>query len=234
MTTALPSHMPVLGRGKHRSARRGACFMEMASYLAGERWSDHPHCTHPLLSSVARLVNDNTPDDERQLLAPLIPSVIGLNSDDQHWDAVIARRALTTALPVAPELRQRTIAVGLLTCERVLDQLDGRRAGTISPTSHDALASVPLAWEWARRFSEGRGASSLTVFRRRAAPAMVIISIGGIAEANRPDRSETLRTLLTSAIDDCTALAVGPRPLVDGEQPFAHNRPEVETVGRAG
>ncbi len=31
-------------------------------FLAGERWSDHPHCTHPLLASVARMVNDNTPD----------------------------------------------------------------------------------------------------------------------------------------------------------------------------
>ena len=36
--------------------------MEFASYLAGERWSDHPRCTHPLLSAVARLVNDNTSD----------------------------------------------------------------------------------------------------------------------------------------------------------------------------
>ena len=34
--------------------------MEMASYLAGERWSDHPKCTHPLVASVARMVNDNT------------------------------------------------------------------------------------------------------------------------------------------------------------------------------
>ena len=31
-----PEPMPVLSRGKHRSMRKGACFMEMASFLAGD------------------------------------------------------------------------------------------------------------------------------------------------------------------------------------------------------
>ncbi|WP_344829386.1 hypothetical protein [Nonomuraea dietziae] len=46
----LYDHMPILSRGRHRNPRKGACFMELASYLAGERWSDHPACTHPLLA----------------------------------------------------------------------------------------------------------------------------------------------------------------------------------------
>jgi hypothetical protein len=37
-----PALLPVLSRGKHRNPRKGACFMEFASLLAGERWSDHP------------------------------------------------------------------------------------------------------------------------------------------------------------------------------------------------
>ena len=40
-----PALLPVLSRGKHRNPRKGACFMEFASLLAGERWSDHPACT---------------------------------------------------------------------------------------------------------------------------------------------------------------------------------------------
>ena len=48
-----PALLPVLSRGKHRNPRKGACFMELASYLAGERWSDHPSCTHPLLAALA-------------------------------------------------------------------------------------------------------------------------------------------------------------------------------------
>jgi hypothetical protein len=75
---------PILSPGKHRNPRTGACFMELASLLAGERWSDHPACTHPLLASVARHVNDHTSDAGRARLADLVPSVIGLTGDDLH------------------------------------------------------------------------------------------------------------------------------------------------------
>ena len=50
-----------------RNPRKGACFMEYASYLAGEDWSDHPACTHPLLAAIARHVNDCTTDAARIL-----------------------------------------------------------------------------------------------------------------------------------------------------------------------
>jgi hypothetical protein len=36
-----PDLFPILSPGKHRNPRTGACFMELASLLAGERWSDH-------------------------------------------------------------------------------------------------------------------------------------------------------------------------------------------------
>src|SRR5918995_5906964 len=85
--TAVPDALPVLSRGKHRSPKKGACFMEFASYLAGERWSDHPACTHPLLAAVARHVNDYTSDAGRSRLVELIPSVIGLTGDDLRIDA---------------------------------------------------------------------------------------------------------------------------------------------------
>src|SRR3954463_10897896 len=80
----IPDLVPTLGAGKHRTPRKGACFMEMASYLAGERWSDQPRCTHPLLAELAREVNDHVADDNRQRLVPLVPSVIGMTSDDPH------------------------------------------------------------------------------------------------------------------------------------------------------
>src|SRR4051794_31928069 len=96
-----PELLPVLSRGKHRNPRKGACFMEMASVLAGERWSDPPKCTHPLLADLARLVNDCTSDESRHQLAVLIPSVVGLTSDDMRLDTRIMLRCATTALPVA-------------------------------------------------------------------------------------------------------------------------------------
>ncbi|HEU4425413.1 MAG TPA: hypothetical protein VFR67_23005, partial [Pilimelia sp.] len=145
----MPTLMPVLSRGKHRTPRKGACFMELASLLAGERWSDHPACTHPLLAAVARDVNDYTTDAGRPRLAGLIPSVIGLTSDDPHVDARIALHCATTALPLVSAERQRVMAVAVLACERVLADLDGRPAKTLTRRSRSALADVPEAARWA-------------------------------------------------------------------------------------
>src|SRR6478735_7710237 len=110
---AQPDVMPILSPGRHRSRRRGACFMEFASYLAGERWSDHPACTHGTLAHLARLVNDRTSEAGRARLTPLIPSVVGLTSDDPLLDVLLALRAAGAALPIVAEERQRSLAVGV-------------------------------------------------------------------------------------------------------------------------
>src|SRR3954464_14501138 len=98
-----PDSLPLLSRGKHRRPRSGACLMEYASYLAGEKWSDHPACTHPLLGELARQVNDFTCDEARQALAELVPDLIGLTGDDLRIDLRVALRAAQTALPIVAE-----------------------------------------------------------------------------------------------------------------------------------
>jgi hypothetical protein len=70
--------LPRLAAGSHWGPRSGACFMEYASFLAGERWSDEPKCTDPSLALLARAVNDECGDDERQRLLPLVPTVVGV------------------------------------------------------------------------------------------------------------------------------------------------------------
>ena len=201
-----PELVPVLSRGKHRTPRKGACFMELASFLAGERWSDHPACTHPLLAAVARDVNDHTSDAGRARLAGLIPSVIGLTGDDLHLDARIALRCARTALPVVPAGRQQTMAVSVLACEGVLAALDGRPSGWLEEPSRQALAQVPHAAQWARSFARDIPISP-KVFRRRCAPYMVHAAVEGIALACVPEPDEILRNLLTGAIAECAAWA---------------------------
>lgn len=205
---AVPEIVPILSRGKHRSARRGACFMEMASYLAGERWSDHPTCTHPLVASVARLVNDNTSDDGRSRLAELIPSVVGLTTPDPRADARIALRCATSALPIAPAERQNVMAVSVFACERALDTLEARDPGTLQPTSVAALASVPRAATWAREFV-GRFQTSADEFHRSAAPHIARMAVESIVESTAPDTDARLHQLLVGVIDDCTAVRDG-------------------------
>jgi hypothetical protein len=201
-----PDLMPVLSRGKHRTARKGACFMELASFLAGERWSDHPSCTHPLVASVARMVNDSTSDDARQQLAGLIPSVIGTGRDDPRWDARIARRAALTALPIASAERQRVLAVGILGCERALAELEKRPLDDVSTESQDALADVPDAHRWAVRFSHEQHVP-LKRFLGSAAPAIVRIAVIAIANTWIVDRDTALRDLLERVIAEVDGLA---------------------------
>ena len=203
-----PELLPILSRGKHRSSRKGACFMEMASVLAGERWSDHPRCTHPLLGELARLVNDCTSDAGRQELAVLIPSVVGLTSDDVRVDALIALRAATTALPIAAADRQKALAVAVINADSVLAGLDGRPPGDLLPESRAALDAAPEARRWSREFVRQTGISAKG-FQRHAAPHAVRIAVLDIAESGATDSDALLRTLLAGAIADCATVVRG-------------------------
>ncbi|NUR09219.1 MAG: hypothetical protein HOQ45_19725 [Nocardioidaceae bacterium] len=194
--------MPVLSRGKHRNPKKGACFMELASFLAGEPWSDHPSCTHPLLASLARDVNDHVGDYARTRLAPLIPEVIGLNSDDPRVDAWIAREAALAALPVTASERQGVAAVGLLRCERMLNSIEGRSKHYVDPRTEEALDAVPHARDWARGFT-AIGWGSTGSFAKRSAPAIVHSAVSGIAAACIGSSEDLLVDLLEHTIGLC-------------------------------
>jgi len=202
-TPDTPDLMPVLSRGKHRNPKKGACFMELASYLAGEPWSDHPSCTHSLLASLARDINDHVGDYARTRLAPHIPEVIGLKGDDPRVDAWIAREAALAALPVTAAERQGVAAVGLLRCERMLNQLEGRDRHYVDPRTAAALDEVPHARDWARGFTAlGWGTSGS--FAKRSAPAIVHSAVSGIAAAPVANSDELLVELLERTIELCT------------------------------
>jgi len=213
-----PELLPLLARGRHRTPRRGACFMELAGYLAGERWSDHPACTHPLLARLARGVNDLTSDDARPRLAILIPSVIGLVSTDPRWDHAIALAAATTALPVAPEERQRALAVGILTLDGLLAPDPSTVAATLRARARAALEDVPLAARWAEGFAAQHGGGRVA---QHPGPAVVDVGVQAVALTGRPDTDALLRAMLDDAITVCQDLAGAadrPQPVLDPER----------------
>ena len=181
--------------------------MELASYLAGERWSAHPACTYPLLAALARDVNDHTCDADLARLADLVPSVIGLADGDLRLDARIALMCARTALPVAAAGRQHVMAMSVLACERVLATLDGRPEGSLEEESKAALAHVPHAAQWAEGFSSGRFARAIPLsprdFRRHQAPFIVHAAVQAIAQAVIPQPGQMLRGLLAAAISEC-------------------------------
>ena len=88
---------PSLSRGRHADPDDGTCAMELASDLAGEPWSDHPACVHPVLAAIARAVNDGTGEAGRARLAALVPAMIGTGGSGSWLLASCARLALCCA-----------------------------------------------------------------------------------------------------------------------------------------
>lgn len=220
-TARIPDMVPVLSRGKHRQPRKGACFMELASFMAGERWSDHPGCTHPLLASLARLVNDHTTDDGRHRLVPLIPDVIGVVSDDPRVDVRIALRSACAALPIAAAERQRAMAVAVIVTTHLLDELDGWSADDLATRGRTALEAVPDTAQWAQGFTR-QHTMSVARFRRHGAPNVVRLAVDGIAHACVQDPDLLLHDLLRATIDDCSRWV--PRDRTASHQPLGPQR----------
>ena len=96
----------ILSGGRHRDPRAGRCLLELVSVVAGERWTDHPRCVHPVLGSIARRVNDACTDAGRDELISLVPGLIGTAS--APVSAVLVERCARAALSVRPALRRLT------------------------------------------------------------------------------------------------------------------------------
>jgi hypothetical protein len=208
--TTIPQGMPQLSRGRHRSAKTGACFMEFASYLAGEPWSDSPQCTDPLLSHLARAVNDQLSDARRSEIAPDIPRVIGLRGDHRILAPVIAVRAAAAALPVASASRQQALAGSLLALP---DLLPVNLSAATRAIARAALDAVPLAEAWALGHLRRHPARERDL-RRSGCAATVSLAVTGIAEACVPDPDSLLVTLLGDAITDVEDVLSTPEPSV--------------------
>lgn len=198
-TDFVPDVMPHLSAGRHRNPRRGACFMEFASYLAGERWSDHPACTDRTLAALARGVNDLVADDRRDELITLIPRVVGL-SGSNDLGLLVSLRTAVVALPIASMERQRVLAAGILTLCALLET-KGIPSREIRAEAHDALDEVPDAARWARTHIS-------TVSARYphldtiSAELIVATAVVGAARACVPDPDAALIEMLTLAVED--------------------------------
>ncbi len=78
-----PRQLPTgfaLAESSHQSPEEGMCLMEAVAYIAGEPHSDHPKCACQVLTGFGIRLNDRFTDEERQLLAPLIPKLVWTRS----------------------------------------------------------------------------------------------------------------------------------------------------------
>jgi hypothetical protein len=80
-----------LGRGKHDAPGATVCVMEMASMLAGERFSDRPVSVCPVLGAVLRAYNDALDDRRRQHLRRFGAECVGTRGNNALQDRRAAR-----------------------------------------------------------------------------------------------------------------------------------------------
>ena len=99
------SHQVVrLGRGKHSSPDQGACVMELASMLAGERFGDRPRAVCPVIGAFLRTYNDALDDDRRQDLYRYAADSVG-SLAGPDVERLRAERCAAWAAEVAPGSR---------------------------------------------------------------------------------------------------------------------------------
>lgn len=79
--------------GGHKRPEDGMCIMEMASYVAREKFSDHPECVSPVIGAFCRSWNDALNDEDRnRLMRPYIFKVVGTKTtaEDEETRAWMA------------------------------------------------------------------------------------------------------------------------------------------------
>ncbi len=175
-----PNQLPLLQRGHHRRPEDGACVMEYVSVLAGEKFTDHPRCTHPSLATLARLVNDWIDDDKaRGKLALLAPDLINTGRGDLRTTQSVVASCLQTAAAARrlPAAAERQLA-----------------------RAHRRIGDIERGGRWAR--------IRLGCWQALNPPSVVVnsafqVAIGQLRGLPRPERNARLTKLLRDAVADC-------------------------------
>ena len=206
----IPDALPFLSPGRHRRRRRGVCLMEYTSILAGERFTDHPRCTDPVLAAVARAVNDYSSDAARQRLAVIASDLTTAHRADPRVGYLLARRCLLTALPYSELPRRRVLSVGLLGLDRASRDLSrGWRPDFVDVDTELGLMPYAGELEAAGAFLRAQGVAP-NEHLRRGLPLAIETAIATIAE-NATDSDDVLLDLLADCLRDVRRSAEVPQ-----------------------
>lgn len=168
--------------------------MEHASVLSGQRWSDDPKVTHPLLATLARQVNDRSSDAGRQRLVRLVPLVLTGHRSDPALGHRLVRRLALRAVDVARGPRRRTLYVALLSADDACGPSDDRdrRQVVVLLSKPDPDLQAALSFR--------RQAPRADAYGDRAMHAAVQLSVATLADHGGACADELLHDLLADAI----------------------------------
>ncbi|CAL9654251.1 hypothetical protein [Streptomyces sp. enrichment culture] len=101
----MPDALPLPGRFAHLHPDDGACLMEAAALLAGDRFTDSPAGTHPVLAALARAVDDSVGDEARLALWPLAAELADARPPGRTHGPLLVGMAVDAARRVRPSSR---------------------------------------------------------------------------------------------------------------------------------
>jgi hypothetical protein len=184
-SSSVPSYQTVeLSRGGHRSPEEGACVMELASMLAGERFGDHPKSVCRVIAGFLRAYNDAVDRDRRKDLFACAAAVVGTRGSRSTERARIEwmlatldelgvlrlGRTLLDRLPwrgPCPEMIGRRLARALATRDhghqRALTLVDELVAIDGTPEEREEAAHVGSPEDVARRLRQTSDRAPLEV-----------------------------------------------------------------------
>ena len=137
-----------LTKGLHKNFESGACLLEAASYLAGEKWTDHPTCVSKVLGTFGRSLNDILPDGLRKKLVQLIAQIVGTADDgqDEARSFMALDWLIRTHTPTFLELAKLTDeANSLRALDPIVDMETVALAGPVVRTARVAAGAAGAA-----------------------------------------------------------------------------------------
>jgi hypothetical protein len=154
--------LPLLGlngielvKGPHPTRELGTCAMEAVAWLAGEKHSDAPECACPVISKYVAVLNDSLTAEERQLLKPYLPRIIGTRDGNvQKRMRLLVHLAGSVFAPIALEaegfkdhaFKMRTLKPGAYKKQEKLANAAHDATSTFTyATSHAAYAAAYAA-----------------------------------------------------------------------------------------
>jgi hypothetical protein len=151
----LPHLEPLkLGRGSHAAPSNGlveACVMEAVAYVAGEPFSDHPVCASPILTSFLISWNDAMSDEDRQMLKPYIPRLVGTRTTKKDEETRAWMLTDWLARECAPAwLRLAGLTAQAEALEALAPLVDAKTAKAAQPRLDTARQDAAAAWAAAR------------------------------------------------------------------------------------
>ncbi len=190
----------VLASGGHTKRDDGVCLLEAVAWFAGLPHSDSPPCTDRVLAAFGRRLNDRLSEQDRQLLVPLIPTLVGTAGSPElsrrrmfHLVDSCIRRALPVMCRARGEevraleleaLTPITTGVAALVARDVLrSYADASAAYAYAYAAYAASAAYAYAYAASAAYAYASAASAASAADADARSKIIAISIESFREA---------------------------------------------------